>query len=170
MSERLVPLGEIVTTHGLDGWLKCNPYNPKTTLLFPSQKIFLEKSGECSLQLLEMSRAYKRHFLVKLQGINGINEAQRWIGSVLSVAEERLQPLKPGEYYYYQVIGLDVFDTQGKWIGMLTRIWSKEGGDLYVVTGTSKEYLIPAAKEIVEKVDLPEGKMIINPPPGLLEL
>jgi len=52
----------------------------------------------------------------------------------------------------------------------VTRIWAKEGGDLYVVTGAEKEYLIPAVSEIIERVDLSRGQIIINPPAGLLEL
>ena len=86
------------------------------------------------------------------------------------MAEAALQPLEPGEYYYYQVLGLDVFNTQGEWLGTLTRIWSKKGGDLYVVQGTAKEYLIPAVKEIIEQIDLRGRKIIVNPPPGLLDL
>jgi 16S rRNA processing protein RimM len=68
------------------------------------------------------------------------------------------------------VIGLEVFDTQGERIGIVTRTWPTPGGELYVVNGGSKEYLIPAVKEIIEKVDLASGKMIINPPEGLLDL
>ena len=49
------------------------------------------------------------------------------------------------------------------------RLWSTPGGDLYVVQGEAKEYLIPVTKEIVEKVDLTAGRMIINPPEGLLD-
>ncbi len=170
MSERLVPLGEIVTTHGIEGWLRLKPYNPQTATLASNQTIFLEKGGSCSPHWLQAVKPHKRHFLLHIRGIDGINEAEQWVGSILSVAEEALQPLGPGEYYYYQMVGLDVYDTQGEWIGIITRIWSKEGGDLYVVTGAHKEYLIPAAKEIIEKVDLPGGKMIINPPTGLLDL
>ena len=170
MPERLVPIGEIVTTHGIEGWLKLKPHNPKTTTLSPSQVIFLEKGGDCVSHWIEAIRAHKKQFLLKLRGINGIDEAKSWVGFILSVAEEALQPLNPGEYYYYQVVGLDVYDVQGKWIGIVNRIWSKPGGDLYVVRGESKEYLIPAVKEMIEKIDLPGGKIIINPPPGLLDL
>lgn len=170
MSERLISLGEIVTTHGIEGWLKLKPYNPQTTILSSTRKVFLEKGGVCSPHLLQMSKPHKGHFLVKLQGTGSIGEAEKWVGSILSVAEDELQPLRPGEYYYYQVVGLDVFDIHGGWIGIITRIWPKAGGDLYVVTGTSKEYLIPAVKEVIEKIDLPGGKMIINPPAGLLDL
>ncbi len=170
MSERLVPLGKIVTTHGIEGWLKLNLYNPQTTILSSNQKIFLEKDGVCSPHFLQLSKAHKGHFLVKFRWIDEIGEAKKWVSSILSVAEEALQPLSPGEYYYYQVLGLDVFDMEGGWVGIITRIWSKEGGDLYVVTGNSKEYLIPAVKEVIEKIDIPGGKVIINPPAGLLDL
>ncbi len=170
MSERLIPLGEIVATYGIKGWLKLKPYNPDTVFFSSTQKIFLEKGGTCSPHLLEASRFQRGLVLLKLHGIEGIGDADKWLGSILSVDEETLQPLGPGEYYHYQVLGLDVFDLQGRWIGVVTRIWSKAGGDLYVVTGASKEYLIPAVKEVVEKVDIPEGKIIINPPAGLLDL
>jgi 16S rRNA processing protein RimM len=170
VSERRVPLGEIVTTHGLDGRLKLKPYNPQTALLSAGQEIFLEKDGNAFSHILQSSSPHKGQFLIKLKGLESIEQAQPWVGSILSVAEEALQPLKPGEYYQYQAVGLDVFDTEGKWIGKVTRIWSKEGGDLYVVSDGSKEYLIPAVKEVIEKIDLPGGKMIINPPPGLLDL
>jgi 16S rRNA processing protein RimM len=49
-------------------------------------------------------------------------------------------------------------------------MWAKEGGDLYIVEGSGKEYLIPAVREVVEKVDLVRNRITINPPPGLLDL
>jgi 16S rRNA processing protein RimM len=107
---------------------------------------------------------------VRLEGVHGINEAQKWIGSILSVAETELPPLQTDEYYYYQVVGLDVFDTHGTRIGTIARIWPTPGGDLYVVQGEAKEYLIPVTKEIIEKIDFDAKRVIINPPEGLLEL
>jgi 16S rRNA processing protein RimM len=168
--ERLIPLGEIVTTHGIRGWLKLKPYNSQTTGLLSPTKVVLARVGVHSHHCIEASRAHKAQLLIKLEGINGIEEAETLVGSTVAVAEQTLQPLEPGEYYYYQALGLDVYDTQGKWIGVLTRIWSKKGGDLCVVRGKTKEYLIPAVKEIIEKIDLPAKKIIINPPLGLLEL
>jgi 16S rRNA processing protein RimM len=170
VSERLIPLGEIVTTHGLEGWLKLRLFNPQSTLLFSLKEIFLESGGSRFPQALVAARPHKGHLLIKLRGIDTINDAEKWVPSILSVAAEALQPLKPGEYYQYQVVGLDVFDTAGTRIGVITRIWPKEGGDLYVVQGEAKEYLIPATKEVVEKVDFSTGKMIIRPPAGLLDL
>ncbi|HXV79684.1 MAG TPA: ribosome maturation factor RimM [Candidatus Binatia bacterium] len=170
MSERLVPLGEIVATHGIDGWLKLKPYNKQTTALTPTREVWLEKNQMRSMHEIAMSRAYKNQFFVKLSGVDRIDDAQEWVGSVLSVAERDLDPLPAGEYYHYQVIGLEVFDTQGERIGVVARTWSTPAGELYIVTGPLKEYLIPAVKEIIEKVDFAAGKMVINPPDGLLDL
>ena len=169
-SERLVPLGEIVATHGIRGWLRLKAYNSNSTTLASIGQIFLEKKGTRSSYALQKTTPHKGQFLLKLEGIDGMDEAKNCVGAILSVAEEALQPLAAGEYYYYQAVGLDVFDIQGRHIGTVTQIWSKEGGDLYVVRGTDKEHLIPAVKEVIEKIDLAAGQMIINPPPGLLDL
>ena len=166
----MIALGEIVATHGIEGWLKLNPYNPNSPTLISAQEIFLENDGVRSTQRLRSVKPHKNQLLIRLQGVDGINEAQKWIGSIVSVAETNLPALGADEYYYYQVVGLEVFDTEGNRIGIITRLWSTPGGDLYVVQGEAKEYLIPVTKEIVEKIDLTAGKMIINPPEGLLEL
>jgi 16S rRNA processing protein RimM len=170
VSERLVPLGELVTTHGINGWLKLKPYNPQTTLLSSTLEIWLEKDEARSLHRIEASQPYKGQFLVKLSSVDQIDAAAKWVGSILYVAEQSLDSLSAGEYYHYQVIGLEVFDTKGERIGVVARTWSTPGGELYIVNGASKEYLIPAVKEIIEKVDLAAGKIIINPPAGLLDL
>jgi len=170
VSEQLVPLGEIVTTHGLDGWLKVKLYNPQTTRLAPNVAIWLEKDGIRSAHEIEASRPHRGQFLVKIARVLGIDAAKRWVGSILYVTEQELEPLRAGEYYHYQVVGLEVFDTQGQRIGVVARTWSTPGGELYIVNGASKEHLIPATKEIIEKVDFAAGTIVINPPEGLLDL
>ena len=170
MSDRLVPLGEIVATHGINGWLKLKPYNTQTTVLTRAREVWLEKDRTRWMDEIATSRPYKNQFLVKLAGVDRIDDAQRRVGSILSVAERDLGSLPAGEYYHYQVVGLEVFDTQSKRIGVVTRTWSTPAGELYVVTGAHKDFLIPAVKEIIEKVDLAAGRVVINPPEGLLDL
>ena len=167
---RLIPLGEIVTTHGLDGWLKLNPFNPETAALSSIGKIYLEKGGISAEYELESSKRHRKQFLIKLRGVDGISEAEKWIGSTLCIAEEALPKLDSGEFYLYQAVGLEVVDLKGEQIGIITRTWATTGGEFYVVQSGNKELFIPAVKEIIEKVDFTTGKMIINPPDGLLDL
>jgi 16S rRNA processing protein RimM len=167
---RLIPFGEIVTTHGLDGWLKLNPFNPETTGLASSGKIYLDKGGIKTEYELESSKPHKKQVLIKLRGVDTISEAGRWVGSTLCIAEEALPRLNSGEFYLYQAVGLEVVDLKGEQIGIITRTWATTGGEFYVVQTGNKELFIPAVKEIIEKVDFTTGKMIINPPDGLLDL
>ncbi|HEY7217057.1 MAG TPA: ribosome maturation factor RimM [Candidatus Binatia bacterium] len=170
MAEPVVPLGEIVATHGLKGWLKLNPFNPATTTLSSGAQVVVDKAGSQSAHEVEASSPHKHQLLVKLRDLNGIDDAERFVGSTLSVAESALEALAPGQYYHYQVIGFDVFAVTGERIGTILSTLSTPGGELYVVQGTAREYLIPAVKEIIEKVDFDTGTVIVNPPPGLLDL
>jgi 16S rRNA processing protein RimM len=128
------------------------------------------KDGATAPLKLEGAKPHKRQLLVHLEGIDSINDAEQWIGAVVSVPEADLPPLGENEYYYYQVVGLDVFDTKGARIGTIARLWPTPGGDLYVVKDGEKEYLIPVVKEIVTKIDFAAGRVIVDPPEGLLEL
>jgi len=169
-SERTIPLGKIVSTHGLDGWVKLNPYNPESRVFRAPLKIILENDEARVTFDLESSRPHKRQILLKLRGIDTIEEAEKWVGFALAVAEQSLPRLAPGEYFHYQVIGLDVFDIHGQHIGVVARTLATLAGEIYVVSGKSKEHLIPAVREFIDEVDLAAGKIIINPPSGLLDL
>lgn len=147
-----------------------NPYNPDTKIFSAARQVFLERHGNRSTYELESSKPQGRQVLVKLSAVNGIDEAKECVGLEICVTENVLESLQPGEYYQYQAIGLEVTDVSGTRIGVITGILSTPAGELYVVKGAEKEHLIPARKEFVEKVDFAAGKVIINAPPGLLDL
>ena len=170
MVDHSVPLGEIVATHGLDGWLKLNPFNPNSSALSTGVEVCLERSGRQSIHQLESSKPHKRQFLIKLRGVDSINAAQLLIGSTLLISDDALDPLEPGQYYHYQVMGFAVVDLHGAVVGTITGTLSTAGGELYMVRRPDKEHLIPAVKEIIEKVDFDDRKVIVNPPQGLLDL
>ena len=170
MAGHFVPLGEIVATHGLDGWLKFNPFNPNSETLTPGLEVSLEKSGGRSTHELEAIKQHKKQLLIKLRDIDHIDEAQPCVGSTLLVDESVLGVLEQGQYYQYQVVGFAVVEPNGATVGIVTAIMSTPGGELYVVQGPDKEYLLPAVREIIEQVDFDQRKIIINPPQGLLDL
>lgn len=170
MAGQLVPLGEIVATHGLDGRVKLNPFNPDCDALAAGVEIILEKSGRQGIHQIESCRPHKRQFLVKLSNVGHVETAEKLIGSTLLIDESLLDELEPGQFYLYQVVGFAVFDSSGTSIGVVTGTLSTAAGEIFVVQGPDKEHLIPAVREIIEKVDFTEKKLIINPPAGLLDL
>jgi ribosomal 30S subunit maturation factor RimM len=101
----LVALGEIVTTHGVAGWLKLNPYNLESPLLSALGEVILEKDGACATVEVESTRPHRRQILLKLRGIETIDGAHEWVGWTLCVKEEALERPAAGQYYHYRVIG-----------------------------------------------------------------
>ncbi|MSP39711.1 MAG: 16S rRNA processing protein RimM [Deltaproteobacteria bacterium] len=170
MAEQRVALGEIVATHGLDGWLKFNPYNLDGDTLAPGLQIYLETSTGQAIHEIESSKPHKNQLLVKLRGIDHIDATKPVIGAILEVDSAALPELEPGQYYHYEVIGFDVVDRDGHRIGKLTATITTAAGDLYVVQGADKEHLIPAVKEMVDRVDFEGQKIIVDLPDGLLDL
>lgn len=170
MAEPLVPLGEFVTTHGLNGWLKLNPLNLNTTALGCGVEVILEKAGERSVHRLQASKLHRNQFLVKLAGIDSIGAAARQVGATLWIHETELAALEPGEFYHYQIIGFEAYDLSGARIGIITATLSTPGGEIYVLQGSDKEHLIPAVKQFIEKVDFSVRRVIFDLPEGLLDL
>jgi len=78
--------------------------------------------------------------------------------------------LAPDQYYHYQVMGFEVFTISGKRVGVVQSTMATAAGELYVVQSGRKEHLIPAVKEIIDKIDFASRTITINPPAGLLEL
>lgn len=170
MAEPLVPLGEIVTTHGLNGWLKLNCFNLSTTAIASGVDVVLQKADDLSAHRIEAARRHRSQMLIKLAGVDSIDAAAALVGSVLCLLETELESLAPGQYYHYQVIGFEVVTVAGESVGEIISTLDTAAGELYVVQDGEREYLIPAVKEFIERVDFSARRMIINPPDGLLDL
>jgi len=113
---------------------------------------------------------HKGKVILKLDAIHSIEDAQRLRGQPIEIPLNHLQPLPEGQYYYFQLIGLEVRTTQGELLGNITEILTAESNDNYIVSGAKGEILIPATEDIVKSIDLNKGYVIIEPIEGLLSL
>ena len=170
MSNDKIALGDIVATHGVAGWLRLRLFNPQGRTLYSLDEVHLA-CGESRRSFgIDRARPHKGVVLLKLRGIDDMDAAQALVGCRVSVAQDRLAPLEPSEYYYAEVVGFEVVDAGGERIGTVNRVWAKEGGDLLVVDGAGKEHLIPAIKEFIRRIDVVEKVVTVDVPEGLLEL
>ena len=72
--------------------------------------------------------------------------------------------LPEGSYYHWQLVGLDVVDTDGNRLGKLTDVLSYPANDIYVVSNSSDEILVPAIGEVVRSVDIKSRRMVVDLP------
>ena len=112
----------------------------------------------------------KGKVIIKLKTIDSIEEAQKLQGQPIEIHHSQLQPLPEGQYYHFQLIGLEVETTQGELLGKITETITAESNDIYVVNGNRGEVLIPAIDDVVKSIDLDKERMVIEAIPGLLSL
>jgi 16S rRNA processing protein RimM len=168
---RLIPVGKVVRTHGLRGALKIFPYGETLALQEPGAKLHLHSAGspgKVELTLLHL-RTQGRHLVAQFAEIPDVDAAQGVLEQEVFVPEECLPPAAEGEYYHYQLIGLRAETVAGKEIGILRGVIETGGNDVYVIAHSTGEVLIPAIVEVILEVDLQRGRMIIDPPEGLLD-
>ena len=167
--ENALRVGIITTTHGIKGEVKLLPVTDHPEI-FKSGQAFLLDTGKEVRVLTVTSRKQVRQFVVLgFREISGIEEAQLLKGKDLWISEEDAVPLEEGEYYYHDLIGLNVFLDTGERLGELTGIMETGANDVYIVEEGGREYLLPAIRECILDIDLDEKKMTVHEMPGLFD-
>ncbi len=150
MNQNLLPTGQIVNTHGLRGHVKVMPWADDPDELLDYERFFID-GREYRVQ---HSSRQKSMILLKLEGVDSIEDAARLRQKEISIAREDVE-LEDGVAFIADLIGLPVL-ADGVEIGKLTEVLTLPGNDVYVVKG-QREYLIPAVKEFVEPLDPSQG-------------
>ncbi len=122
------------------------------------------RRGQPKLFPVVRTRIHKNQVLMTLEGVERIEDVELWRGSLVQVKKEEAVPLGEGEYYVGDLVGMEVFLTDGRSIGKLDKVLPYPAQDLWQVG----ESLIPAVKPIVVSVDPVERRIVIDPPEGIL--
>lgn len=118
---------------------------------------------------VEDVRFHQGAALIKLAGCDDRNTAETLRGMLVQIPLEDAVPLEEGEYYYFQLVGVEVFTDQGEPLGRVVEVMETGANDVYIVRGPRGEVLIPAVEDVVRELDLTARRMVITPLPGLLE-
>ncbi len=159
-------IGQIVNTHGLRGDLKVIPWcdDPE---IFDELAYVIIDGKEYDI---EKSRMQKNMVLLKLSGIDDINDAEKYRNKVLTVPREELGELPDGTYYICDLLECGVITDEGRDLGKICDIIKTGSNDVYVVEdGSGKQVLIPVIDEVVLSVDIDEKKIVIKPLKGLID-
>ena len=169
-ASHLIGLGRISGAHGLLGAVKVRPDAAAATT---DPEVFAALAevviGGQTYAVLQADRL-KNQVLLRLAGVDTRSQAEQLTGGEVRGDRRRFPPLPPGEYYWFQLLGLPVYDAgDGALLGRLQEILPTPGHDVYVVVQGPREILLPAVAEVVVEINLEEGFLKVAPPPGLLE-
>lgn len=118
---------------------------------------------------VESSRFHKQMVVLKLKGVDSIDEADKLRGRLVEVPLAEAVPLAEEHYFHYQVIGLEVWTSDGRRLGTVEDILTTPANDVYIVRSNAKEILIPAIEDVVLSIDLDRRRIVIEPIAGLLD-
>lgn len=159
--ERLA-IGVIAAPHGTRGEVRMQIWTHFPEHIQELNSIFLDDEEEP--RRLRQARVQKGMAILSIQGIRSRDEADRLRGIVVRIAREQASPLEEGEYYHFELIGIEVFTEDGTRVGTLDDIIETGANDVYVVKDDEgNEHLFPALNEVIPEIDLENQRMIVRP-------
>jgi 16S rRNA processing protein RimM len=120
--------------------------------------------------LIEWSKNQGGFALVKLEGIDSREEATELNGLLLEIPRSEVPPHPEGEHYMFELVGMKVKRTDGIELGSVADVMETGSNIVYIVkSADGKETLVPATRDVVEKLDYENSQILVRPVPGLFD-
>lgn len=115
------------------------------------------------------AREFKGGLIVRFAGVRDRDTAGVLRGRTLLMPAAEARPLEDDEYFLHDLVGLEVFTVAGERVGRVTELYETGPGHYLGIADGERERLVPFIQAIVREVDVKGGRIVIDPPPGLLD-
>jgi 16S rRNA processing protein RimM len=160
-------VGKIVGAHGVRGEVKVSLLTDNPERFRPGARLLLQsEEGPVPVEVVS-ARPHKGMMLVKLASVSDRTAAEALQWRKLLIPESEAMPLGENENYAHDLIGLNVETADGEVLGEIREILFTPANDVYIVRGPAGELLLPALRDVVLRVDLEAGRMLVKVPDGL---
>jgi 16S rRNA processing protein RimM len=170
MTDLLV--GRVAKAHGIAGELAVDIHTDSPDERFAPGAVLSARLRDRSVRLVTVSsvRAHSGRLLIRFDEVPDRTAAETMRGAQLIVDAAELPPSDdPDAFYDHELEGLAAVLADGTEVGRVKEIARSPGGELLVIDrGDGDEALIPFVREIVPSVDVPGGRVVLDPPEGLL--
>jgi 16S rRNA processing protein RimM len=169
MNDQVV-VGRIGRPHGVRGEVTVDVRTDDPDLRFAPGTVLATDPAQAGPLTVEQARWHSGRLLLRFTGVDDRNAAEDLRGTWLVVDAGDLLPLEdPDEFHDQELVGLTAVTTDGGTVGTVTEI-RHFGQDLLVIRrDTGAEALVPFVAALVPEVDVAGGRLVIDPPPGLLD-
>jgi 16S rRNA processing protein RimM len=173
MPERVV-LGRIAGSHALRGEVRVRYFGDGPDNLLGATEVWLgESRADAEVRRYEVvgsGTGRSGEVRLALSGVSDRDAADALRGRMVLADPEQLVPLEEGEFYWHQLVGCEVFDTEGGRVGIVREIWETGAHDVLVVDGeTGGRHLLSTARELMPEVDLEARRIVVEILPGMLD-
>ncbi|MEW5792608.1 MAG: ribosome maturation factor RimM [Pseudomonadota bacterium] len=153
-----VVLGRIEGLYGVAGMVKVYSFTDERADILRYPRWWLQQGRDWRPYRVAMGRQQGKTLVAQLEGVVDREQARALLGKTIAVPREQLPPLPPGEYYWSQLEGLQVYNPQGQHLGQVDHLFETGANDVLVVRAVDgSEILIPYT--VVQAVDLAAGRL-----------
>ncbi len=157
-------VGVVVGAWGVTGEVRVQPHSDNPRRFAPGGRLLVGGRP----QRITRCRWNKGYALIKLDGVHTREEAVGLKGVSLEAPVEDVPALSQDTYYHFQILDMEVWTSDGEYLGVVEDILSTGSNDVYVTRREGKEVLIPALGDVVLEVDTEGGRMTVDLPEGLV--
>lgn len=169
MLKQFLETGQIVSTHGIRGEVRFNPWCDSPDFMKRFKTLYFDKNGEKPVRVLSC-RPHGAIVILKLEGVDTVEDAQKLRGKTLYMNRADAK-LPKGDWFVQDLIDCTVYDADNreKVYGVLTDVAQTGANDIWYIEKDGKEYIIPAIKDVVIDVDVEKGEVFIRPLRGIFD-
>jgi len=162
MKEDYLVMGQLVGSFGIKGWIKVKLFTEVVETLQNYEEWFISSDEKnWSTFSIESIKINQNRMMVKFEGINDRTTADGYQRYWVGVLKKSLPKLTDNEFYWNDLIGCEVYNTDGFLFGRLTGLIETGANDVFVVEGEKKR-LIPYTKMTVKKIELKQQHIIVD--------
>lgn len=167
--QEYLEIGQIVNTFGVKGMVKVNPFTDDITRFDKLKKVYICKKASMEEVEIEEVKYHKNMVLLKIKGINDMNQAEKCKGLYLKIHRKDAIKLPKDTYFIADLLGLEVYTDEGVLLGKVDDIYNTGSNDIYVVKDNlGKQILLPGTKEVLKEISLEKEKIVVHLIKGLI--
>ncbi len=149
--------------------MKVVPYTDDITRFNQLKSIYIEKNNKRISFRIEEVKYQKNLVLLKLEGINSIEDIQQYKNCYIKIDRKDAIKLPKDTFFIADLLGLEVYTDDDKLLGNVEDIFPTGSNDVYVVKDNlGKQVLLPAISEVIIDIDIENKKIIVHLLPGLI--
>ena len=168
-----IAVGVIRRAHGVRGEASIEPWTDSVERFTELESVTLVSPDEKNLRetTIESVREHGERALVKFAGVETPEDVQSLQNWTVEIPEDEARALEEDEYFLHDLVGLTLFDAEGRERGVVTEVYEGGGGVLlHVRRADGREFDLPFAADLCTEIDLPGKRMVVALPEGLDDL
>lgn len=167
--QKYFEVGQIVNTFGVKGMLKVKPFTDDVERFEELKKVYICKKEKLEEVEIEEVKYHKDMVLLKVKGIDDMNDAEKVKGLYLKIDRKNAKKLPKDTYFIADLLGLEVYSDENKFLGKVEDIFKTGANDVYVVKDEKgKQLLLPGIPDVIKEIDLEKEKIIVHLLKGLV--